>query len=64
MQQKIDGLLVPKLRFPEFWDAGEWKERTLAEFLTESRILGSRGDVAKKITVKLWGKGVYKKMMK
>ena len=61
MQQKIDGLLVPKLRFPEFLDAGEWKERTLAEFLTESRILGSRGDVAKKITVKLWGKGVYKK---
>jgi len=29
MQQKIDGLLVPKLRFPEFWDAGEWEEKTI-----------------------------------
>jgi len=31
MQQKIDGLLVPKLRFPEFWDAGEWEEKKLLE---------------------------------
>jgi len=31
MQQKIDGLLVPKLRFPEFWDVGEWEEKTLGE---------------------------------
>jgi len=30
MQQKIDGLLVPKLRFPEFWDAGEWEEKPLS----------------------------------
>lgn len=27
--------LVPKLRFPEFWDAGEWEERRLREALTE-----------------------------
>ena len=26
---------VPKLRFPEFRQAGEWKKRTLGEFLTE-----------------------------
>ena len=29
MQQKIDGLLVPKLRFPEFLDAGEWESKRL-----------------------------------
>lgn len=52
---------VPKLRFPEFRDAGEWGERRLEEFLTESRVIGRKGDVAKKITVKLWGKGVFQK---
>ena len=31
MQQKNDGLLVPKLRFPEFWDAEEWEEKKLGE---------------------------------
>jgi len=31
MQQKIDGLLVPKLRFPEFRDAGEWEEEKLED---------------------------------
>ena len=31
------------------------------EFLTESRVKGSTGDEAKKITVKLWGKGVFEK---
>ena len=29
MQQKIDGLLVPKLRFPEFLGAGEWEIKPL-----------------------------------
>ncbi|RQV71557.1 restriction endonuclease subunit S [Burkholderia anthina] len=53
--------LVPQLRFPEFRDAGEWQEEKLAKFLTESRIEGSAGDLAKKITVKLWGKGVFAK---
>ncbi|EIJ34488.1 restriction endonuclease subunit S [Thiothrix nivea] len=53
--------LVPALRFPEFQDAGGWEEKKLGEFLTESRVLGNKGDVAKKITVKLWGKGVYEK---
>ena len=33
MQQKIDGLLVPKLRFPEFWDSGEWEEKSLGELI-------------------------------
>jgi type I restriction enzyme, S subunit len=44
--------LVPKLRFPEFRKAEGWKE---------SRLSGSKGNVARKITVKLWGNGVFEK---
>ncbi|WP_426115970.1 restriction endonuclease subunit S [Massilia sp. PWRC2] len=53
--------LVPPLRFPEFWDAPAWQENEMNQFLTESRVLGSKGNTAKKITVKLWGKGVFEK---
>ena len=53
--------LVPKLRFPEFRDTGGWQERPLGDFLSESRLPGSKGNVAKKITVKLWGNGVFQK---
>ena len=53
--------LVPKLRFPEFRGAAGWKERPLGDFLSESRLPGSKGNVAKKITVKLWGNGVFEK---
>jgi type I restriction enzyme S subunit len=52
---------VPKLRFSEFRGAEEWKERPLGDFLSESRLPGSKGNVAKKITVKLWGNGVFEK---
>jgi len=52
---------VPKLRFPEFRGAGDWEPHTLNEYLIESRVKGNNGDIAKKITVKLWGKGVYEK---
>ncbi len=52
---------VPKLRFPEFRGAADWKERQIGEFLSESRLAGSKGNVAKKITVKLWGNGVFEK---
>lgn len=60
---KDDGkpALVPKQRFPEFRDSDGWKERPLADFLSESRLAGSKGNVAKKITVKLWGNGVFEK---
>jgi type I restriction enzyme S subunit len=60
---KEDGkpALVPKLRFPAFRDMERWGERPLGDFLTESRIPGSKGNVAKKITVKLWGNGVFEK---
>ncbi|UJR63152.1 restriction endonuclease subunit S [Dickeya zeae] len=53
--------LLPRMRFPEFHNDGEWKKEKLAKFLVESRIEGSTGDTAKKITVKLWGKGVFAK---
>jgi len=41
MQQKIDGLLVPKLRFPEFRDDGEWEMKQLEELV--DIIDGDRG---------------------
>ena len=53
------GSNVPEIRFPEFTD--EWEQRKLGEYLVESKIKGNTGDRAKKITVKLWGKGVVEK---
>lgn len=51
---------TPRLRFPEF--AGEkWEIYLISNFLSESQIEGSRGNTAKKLTVKLWGKGVCEK---
>lgn len=38
-----------------------WNEKKLEEIFKESRIKGSKGDMAKKLTVKLWGKGVFSK---
>lgn len=58
--QKTNGL-VPRLRFPEFRDAGEWRAQRIGQHLKESRVKGNKGDIAKKLTVKLWGKGVYEK---
>lgn len=40
---------------------GEWEETFLHTFLCESLIKGSKGNKAKKLTVKLWGKGVIPK---
>ncbi|RMD64828.1 restriction endonuclease subunit S [Candidatus Parcubacteria bacterium] len=53
--------VVPRLRFPEFRDAGPWEVLQIGSFLTESRIEGTSGDTAKKLTVKLWGEGVVPK---
>ncbi|QXW96168.1 restriction endonuclease subunit S [Streptococcus rubneri] len=50
---------VPEIRLDGF--EGEWKKDTLEPYLTESRISGDTGLTAKKITVKLWGKGVIEK---
>lgn len=53
--------MVPKLRFPEFLGDSGWPLKKIGDHLTESRLLGSKGDVAKKLTVKLWGNGVFGK---
>lgn len=49
----------PKIRFKGFTE--EWEQRKVGEYLIESREIGHKGDAARKITVKLWGKGVYEK---
>lgn len=54
-----DGADVPEVRFREF--SGEWENHKVGDFLTESRIIGNTGLTAKKLTVKLWGKGVVEK---
>lgn len=61
IKEEAKPALVPKLRFPEFRGAEGWTERLVGEFLSESRLPGSKGNVAKKITVKLWGNGVFEK---
>ena len=40
----------------------EWELHPLSKHLTESRIPGTNGAVAKKLTVKLWNKGVFEKI--
>ena len=49
----------PAIRFAGFTEA--WEQRKVGDFLTESRIRGNTGLDAKKLTVKLWGKGVIEK---
>lgn len=50
---------VPEIRFQGFTD--DWEQRKVGDFLTESRVRGNTGLDAKKLTVKLWGKGVVEK---
>ena len=61
MSNRRKTALVPKLRFREFQTTEAWKERKIGDFLSESRLPGSKGNVAKKLTVKLWGNGVFGK---
>ena len=53
------GQTVPEIRLDGFEE--EWGKDTLEPYLTESRISGDTGLTAKKITVKLWGRGVIEK---
>ena len=53
------GQTVPEIRLDGF--EGEWQKDTFEPYLTESRISGDTGLTAKKITVKLWGRGVIEK---
>ncbi|MDC9511452.1 restriction endonuclease subunit S [Pseudoalteromonas sp. Angola-4] len=39
----------------------DWEVKTIGDVMTESRIKGSSGDIAKKLTVKIRGKGVTPK---
>ena len=51
---------MPAIRFAGFTDA--WEQRKVGDHLSVSRILGHTGLDAKKLTVKLWGKGVVEKI--
>lgn len=44
-----------------FGDYASWQPMTLSQMIRESRVPGSFGDVARKITVKLYGRGVVGK---
>lgn len=50
--------LVPRLRFLEFQQADGWEEKTLNEFLAESRNPSERNDPSRRITVRLHLQGV------
>jgi type I restriction enzyme S subunit len=56
-------LFSSKLRFKDEngKDYADWEEKRVGDFLKESRIKGGTGDSAQKLTVKLWGKGVFQK---
>ena len=54
-----NGEKVPELRFAGFAD--DWEERKVGNLLSESKIKGSDGSVSKKLTVKLWRKGIVPK---
>ena len=47
-----------------FGDHESWQPMPLSQMIRESRVPGSSGDVARKITVKLYGKGVVGKSEK
>ena len=50
---------IPSIRFADFTDP--WEQRKLEDYLTLSRVVGHTGLNARKLTVKLWGKGVVEK---
>jgi type I restriction enzyme S subunit len=58
-QGLIQQLLTGKRRFEGFTQ--QWGNRQFGKFLTESRIPGTNGNTARKLTVRLYGKGVYPK---
>ena len=59
MAEQHEKALVPQIRFAGFTDP--WEQRKLGEHLKLSRELGHTGVDARKLTVKLWGKGVVEK---
>ena len=59
MAEQHEKALVPQIRFTGFTDP--WEQRKLGRHLKLSRELGHTGVDARKLTVKLWGKGVVEK---
>ena len=59
MAEQHGKALVPQIRFSGFTDP--WEQRKVGDFLSESRIKGNTGLNSRKLTVKLWGKGVIEK---
>lgn len=59
----IQQIFDQKIRFKDESDREfpQWKDIVLRDHLIESRLPGSKGDLAKKLTVKLWGRGVHEK---
>ena len=61
-QQQKQALLEPLLSGRKrFAGYPAWTRTAFTQLLTESRLPGSNGEIAKKITVKLYGKGVFAK---
>lgn len=59
MAEQHGKALVPQIRFAGFTDP--WEQRKVGDFLSESRVKGNTGLDSRKLTVKLWGKGVIEK---
>ena len=61
MQQLLTG--KKRLVNPETGKAfeGEWNSQPISSLITESRIAGTNGELARKLTVKLYGRGVTQK---
>jgi type I restriction enzyme S subunit len=55
----MEQLLTGKRRFKGF--SGEWEPVTFGSFLKESRVPGSNGAEARKLTIRLYGKGIVPK---
>jgi type I restriction enzyme S subunit len=56
-----NALMSGRRRFDNY---ASWQLKPLSQMIRESRVVGSGGDVAKKLTVKLYGKGVVGKSEK
>ena len=54
-----NGASVPEIRFKGFTDP--WEQRKIGDHLIPSKLPGHTGVDARKLTVKLWGKGVVEK---
>jgi type I restriction enzyme S subunit len=65
MQQLFprEGETVPRLRFPEFRDAGEWERRTVADVLTKATnsVTVQPDATYREIGVRSHGKGIFHK---